>query len=94
VDLAVGNLFGSNLINLGILASWVCSMSRPLVAGGVVQTREHRGNDRIMTGIAGAEMMYRPQKKALRWMSAGAFILLFCMRPHLCADNGRVKEPR
>jgi hypothetical protein len=37
----------------------------------------------IMTGIAAAEMMYQPQKKALRWMSTGAFILAFLYAAHI-----------
>jgi len=36
-----------------------------------------------MTGIAAAEMMYRPQKKMLRWMSTGAFILAFLYAAHI-----------
>jgi hypothetical protein len=31
----------------------------------------------IMVGIAIAEMIYRPQKKVLRWMSLGTFLLAF-----------------
>lgn len=78
VDLAVGNLFGSNLINLGILglmgflyvkAPLLQAVSPKHVATGVMAT--------IMTGIAATEMVYRPQKKALRWMSTGAFIMVF-----------------
>jgi hypothetical protein len=37
----------------------------------------------IMTGIAAAEMMYQPQKKVLRWMSLGAFILAFLYAAHI-----------
>jgi cation:H+ antiporter len=78
VDLAVGNLFGSNLVNLGILglmgflyvkAPLLQSVSPKHVGTGVMAI--------IMTGIAATEMMYRPQKKTLRWMSSGAFILVF-----------------
>jgi cation:H+ antiporter len=78
VDLAVGNLFGSNLINLGILGLMgFLYMKSPLLqavsdkhlATGVMAI--------IMTGIAATEMMYRPQKKAMRWMSTGAFMLIF-----------------
>jgi cation:H+ antiporter len=84
VDLAVGNLFGSNLINLGILglmgllyvkAPLLQVVSAKHVSTGVMTV--------IMTGIAAAEMMYRPQKKALRWMSLGAFILAFLYAAHI-----------
>jgi cation:H+ antiporter len=78
VDLAVGNLFGSNLINLGILGLMGFLYTKaPLLQ---VVSAKHVGTGVmaiIMTGIAAAEMMYRPQKKSLRWMSSGAFILVF-----------------
>jgi cation:H+ antiporter len=78
VDLAVGNLFGSNLINLGILGLMgFLYVKAPLLQA--VSTK-HAGTGVmaiIMTGIAATEMMYRPQKKTLRWMSSGAFILVF-----------------
>jgi len=78
VDLAVGNLFGSNLINLGILGLMgFLYVKAPLLQ---VVSANHVGTGVmavIMTGIAAAEMMYRPQKKMLRWMSTGAFILAF-----------------
>ncbi len=84
VDLAVGNLFGSNLINLGILglmgflyvkAPLLQAVSDKHVGTGVMAI--------IMTGIAAAEMMYRPQKKTLRWMSTGAFFLVFLYAAHV-----------
>jgi hypothetical protein len=37
----------------------------------------------LMTGIAATEMMYRPEKKTLRWMSSGAFILAFLYAAHV-----------
>jgi cation:H+ antiporter len=78
VDLAVGNLFGSNLINLGILGL----MGFLYVKAPLLQavSPKHVGTAVmaiIMTGIAATEMMYRPQKKIMRWMSLGAFILVF-----------------
>lgn len=78
VDLAVGNLFGSNLINMGILGL----MGFLYVKGPLLQavSAKHVGTGVmaiIMTGIAATEMMYRPQKKTMRWMSSGAFILVF-----------------
>ena len=84
VDLVVGNLFGSNLINLGILglmgflsvqAPLLQSVSPKHIGTGVIAI--------IMTGIAATEMMYRPQKKTLRWMSIGAFILVFLYAAHI-----------
>jgi cation:H+ antiporter len=84
VDLAVGNLFGSNLINLAILGL----MGLLHVQGPLLQavSGKHVGTGlmaTIMTGIAAAEMMYRPQRKTLRWMSAGAFILVFLYAAHI-----------
>jgi cation:H+ antiporter len=84
VDLAVGNLFGSNLVNLGILGLMgLLYVKAPLLQ---VVSAKHVGTGVmtvIMTGIAAAEMMYRPQKKALRWMSLGAFILAFLYAAHI-----------
>ncbi len=78
VDLAVGNLFGSNLVNLGILGLMgLLYVKAPLLQ---VVSPKHLGTAVmaiIMTGIAATEMMYRPQKKTMRWMSSGAFILVF-----------------
>jgi cation:H+ antiporter len=78
VDLAVGNLFGSNLVNMGILGLMGFLYTKaPLLQ---VVSAKHVGTGVmaiIMTGIAATEMMYRPQKKSLRWMSSGAFILVF-----------------
>jgi cation:H+ antiporter len=84
VDLAVGNLFGSNLINLGILglmgflyvkAPLLQAVSEKHVGTGVMAI--------IMTGIAAVEMMYRPQKKTFRWLSLGAFLLVFLYAAHV-----------
>jgi len=78
VDLAVGNLFGSNLINLGILGLMGFLYTKaPLLQ---VVSAKHVGTGVmaiIMTGIAATEMMYRPQRKMLRRMSLGAFFLAF-----------------
>jgi cation:H+ antiporter len=78
VDLVVGNLFGSNLINLGILGLMgFLYVNAPLLQS---VSPKHIGTAVmaiIMTGIAATEMMYRPQKKTLRWMSVGAFSLVF-----------------
>jgi len=78
VDLAVGNLFGSNLINLALLGL----MDLLYFPGPLLQSvaPEHAATGVlaiIMTGIAGAELVYRPKKKSLRWISAGAFFMAF-----------------
>lgn len=84
VDLAVGNLFGSNLVNLAILgiigliyvnAPLLQVVSEKHVATGIIAI--------VMTAIAGAEMIYRPQKKSLRWMSTGTFALAFLYAAHI-----------
>jgi cation:H+ antiporter len=84
VDMAVGNLFGSNLINLGILGLMgLLYAQAPLLQ---VVSAKHVGTGVmaiLMTGIAATEMMYRPQKKMLRWMSLGAFILVFLYAAHI-----------
>jgi cation:H+ antiporter len=84
VDLAVGNLFGSNLINMGILGLMgLLYVKAPLLQ---VVSPKHLGTGVIaiiMTGIAATEMIYRPQKKTLRWMSTGAFILVFLYAAHI-----------
>lgn len=84
VDLAVGNLFGSNLVNLALLGL----MELLYLQGPMLEmvSRQHAGTGvmaMVMTGIAMAEMVYRPQKKALRWMSIGAFALAFLYAAHI-----------
>jgi cation:H+ antiporter len=84
VDLAVGNLFGSNLVNLAILGI----MGLLYVKAPILQavTGKHVGTAImaiLMTAIAGAELIYRPQKKSLRWMSLGAFVLAFLYAAHI-----------
>jgi cation:H+ antiporter len=84
VDLAVGNLFGSNLVNLAFLGL----MGLLYVKAPILQavTGKHAGTAMmaiIMTAIAGAELSYRPQKKALRRMSLGAFVLAFLYAAHI-----------
>jgi cation:H+ antiporter len=78
VDLAVGNLFGSNLINLAFLGM----MALLYVKAPILQvvSGSHAGTGLmaiIMTAIAGAELVYRPQKKVLRWLSIGTFFMVF-----------------
>jgi cation:H+ antiporter len=78
VDLAVGNLFGSNLFNLGLLGLMdALYFKAPLLR---TVAPEHAGTALLailMTGIASVELIYRPPKKALRVMSAAAFLLAF-----------------
>jgi cation:H+ antiporter len=78
VDLAVGNLFGSNLVNLALLGVMALLFSPGPLLKAV--SPRHAGTGvmaMVMTGIAAAELIYRPQKKALRWLSLGAFTLAF-----------------
>lgn len=84
VDLAVGDLLGSVMINVAMLGV----MDLLYIRGPLLQVvaPEHAGTGimaMVMTGIASAEMMYRPQKKALRWMSLGAFTLAFLYVAHI-----------
>ena len=78
VDLAVGNLFGSNLFNLALLGVMdLLYLKAPLLQAAAP---EHAGTALmaiLMTGIAAAELAYRPQKKALRRLSLAAFFLAF-----------------
>jgi len=84
IDLAVGNLFGSNLINLALLGVMdLIYLPGPLlqqVAPGHAATGLMAV---LMTGIAAGELAYRPQKKSLRWMSLGAFLLAFLYGVHI-----------
>jgi len=78
VDLAVGDLLGSLMINtamLGLLDFFY--FDGPLL---LAAAPEHAGTGLlaiIMVGITVAELIYRPPKKFLRWMSLGAFLLAF-----------------
>jgi cation:H+ antiporter len=84
VDLAVGNLFGSNLFNLFLLGVMdLLYFPAPLLR---VVAPEHAGTGLmaiLMTGIAAAELVYRPQKKTLRWLSLGAFSLALLYATHV-----------
>jgi cation:H+ antiporter len=84
VDLAVGNLFGSNLINLASWDLWAfIYVKEPLLQAVFAQHVGTGCMGMITTGIVAAEMMYRPQKKTLFWMSSGAFILVFLYVAHI-----------
>jgi cation:H+ antiporter len=84
VDLAVGNLLGSVLVDAAMLG-----VMDLLYVGGPLLTAVAPGHVGtgllaiVMTGIAMAEMMYRPEKKALRWMSLGAFLLVVLFGAHI-----------
>jgi cation:H+ antiporter len=78
VDLAVGNLLGSNLVNLALLGV----MDILYLKGPLLQAVSHDHASTglmaiLMTSIACAELVYRPAKKALRLVSLGAFLLAF-----------------
>jgi cation:H+ antiporter len=84
IDLAVGTLFGSNLINLAMLGV----MDLLYVKGPILRLAapEHAATGLmaiLMTGIASVELAYRPQKKGLRWMSTGTFLLAFLYAAHI-----------
>ena len=84
IDLAIGNLFGSNLINLGLLGL----MGLIYFPGPLLQLAAsgHAATGLmaiLMTGIAAGELVYRPQKKSLRWISMGAFLLTFLYAAHI-----------
>jgi len=78
VDLAVGNLFGSNLFNLALLGLMDLLYFKGPILGVVAPA--HAGTAVLailMTGVAAAELVYGPEKKALRRISWGAFFLAF-----------------
>ena len=84
VDLAVGDLLGSLMVNVAMLGL----MDLIFLPGPLLKAvgPEHAGTGVmavVMAGIVIAEMIYRPQKKALRWMSTGAFILAFLYAAHI-----------
>lgn len=78
VDLAVGDLLGSLMVNTAMLGLLdFLYFDGPLL---LAAAPEHAGTGLlaiIMVGIAVAELIYRPQKKFLRWISLGAFLLAF-----------------
>jgi cation:H+ antiporter len=84
IDLAVGNLFGSNLINLAILGVMdLLYFQGPLLRA---VSPHHSGTvlmAMVMTGIAAAELVYRPRRKSLKLISAGAFSLVFLYAAHI-----------
>jgi cation:H+ antiporter len=78
VDLAVGDLLGSLLVNVAMLGVMDLLYTRgPLLQAVGYENASTGITVIVMVGIAITEMMYRPQKKALRRMSLGAFLLAF-----------------
>jgi cation:H+ antiporter len=78
VDLAVGNLLGSNLYNLALIGIMDLIYPEGPLLWAVVPEHSATGLMGIlMIGISSAELVYRPPKKFLRWMSASAFLLAF-----------------
>ena len=84
IDLAIGNLFGSNLINLALLGVMdVLYRQGPILTKAAPQHAATGLMAILMTGIAAVELVYRPQKKFLRWLSTGAFLLVFLYAAHI-----------
>jgi len=78
VDLALGDLLGSVMVNMAMLGI----MDIMYIKGPILQavSPQHAGTAMVtilMTSIAAAEMIYRPQKKIMRYLSLGAFLLAF-----------------
>ncbi len=78
VDLAIGDLFGSILFNVNLLAIFdLLSFPYPLL-WRAAPTHAATGLMAIlMTAIAAVELVYRPEKKILGWLSAAAMLLAF-----------------
>lgn len=86
VDLAIGDLFGSVLFNINLLAIFdLLSYPYPVLLR-VTPTHAATGLMAIlMTAIAAVELVYRPEKKILGWLSAGALLMAFL---YACAVVG------
>ncbi len=78
VDLAVGDLLGSVMVNTAMLGVMdCCYLEGPLLRAVSPQHAATALMAILMTSIATAEMVYRPPKKLLRHLSLGAFLLAF-----------------
>ncbi len=76
VDLAIGDLFGSILFNINLLAIFdLGSFSYPLLLRASTTHAATGLLAILMTAIAAVELVYRPEKKILGWLSAGTFLL-------------------
>lgn len=84
VDLAVGDLLGSLMVNVAMLGIMdLLYTGGPLLKVVSVKNAGTAILAIVMTGIAAAEMMYRPQKKTFRWLSLAAFALVFLYAAHI-----------
>ncbi len=78
VDLAIGDLFGSILFNVNLLGVFdVLSFEHPLLLTVSPQHAVTGLTAILMAGIASVELIYRPKKKTMGWLSTGAFLLAF-----------------
>jgi cation:H+ antiporter len=78
IDLAVGNLLGSNLVNLALLGVMdILYFKGPLLRAVSYDHASTGLMAILMTSIVCAELVYRPPKKGLRLVSLGAFLLAF-----------------
>jgi len=78
VDLAVGNLLGSNLVNLALLGVMdILYFKGPLLRAVSLDHASTGLMAILMTSIVCAELVYQPAKKTLRLVSLGAFLLAF-----------------
>jgi len=87
IDLAVGDLLGSLMVNVAMLGIMdLLYTAGPLLKVVSVKNAGTAILAIVMTGIAAAEMMYRPQKKTFRWFSLAAFALVFLYAVHIFAQ--------
>lgn len=78
VDLAIGDLFGSILFNVNLLAIFdLLSLQEPILFRASPEHAATGVMAILMTAIATVELVYRPEKKLLGWLSAGTFLLAF-----------------
>jgi cation:H+ antiporter len=84
VDLAVGDLLGSLLVNIAILGGLdFLYTTGPLLRAVAPEHAVTVLVAVLMTGITVAELVYRPQKKTLRYLSLGTFLLAFLYAAHV-----------
>jgi len=77
VDLAIGNLFGSNLFNIAILAlDDVVYTPGPLLAAGSPVMAVPALSAVMMTGVAIVGLLYRPKTQLFRAVGWAALLLL------------------
>jgi cation:H+ antiporter len=77
VDLAIGNLFGSNLLNIAILAiDDLAYLPGPLLADVSVSHATSAFSAMMMSGLAVVGLVLRPQSRVLRSVSWISVLLL------------------